>query len=351
MGSSPLSGDFQSWQRQQPTEWGPLLEEDGGWANDDEAQKFRFTTGVYSNVWETRAASLNIEVMVDSSAPYTPPLPVNPENPRAWITVCAQGRTLGNVEFELKADTCPLAAENFYKLCEAGVYRGTLLHRIIPGCMAQGGDYNIRCDTTVPEEDLFDLDLVEYRRGGRSIYEEVTFGDEDSTLKHVAEGVLSMASEARGVNASQFFVTYGSQEHLDKRFQVFGQVLSGMEVLRAVSVLGTRNGTVVQKVVVEDCGAGALTQPGPAPTSASPPQASSAQLPARSDVATSAVSGRHGAKRYPRTCEPAAIPRGVGGRFLAAPLRMPWAVWRPQSGHPRLAGRARGAMAAAASAR
>jgi cyclophilin family peptidyl-prolyl cis-trans isomerase len=41
-----------------------------------------------------------------------------------------------------------------------------------------------------------------------------------------------MASESPGVNASQFFVTLGDepQQHLDRRFQVFGQVLSGMEV-------------------------------------------------------------------------------------------------------------------------
>ena len=41
-----------------------------------------------------------------------------------------------------------------------------------------------------------------------------------------------MASESPGINASQFFVTLGDgpQPHLDKRYQAFGQVLSGMEV-------------------------------------------------------------------------------------------------------------------------
>ena len=132
------------------------------------------------NRWENRAASLNSEVVVDASAPYVPPLPVNPENPQAWFSVSAQGRSLGVVKLELmvrnrgaalspclsqlaqrksptavhainpsliappppppkhvQADRCPLAAENFFRLCETGVYRGSFMHRIVPGCAIQ----------------------------------------------------------------------------------------------------------------------------------------------------------------------------------------------------------------------
>jgi hypothetical protein len=50
MAGSPLTGDFRAWERQQPTEWGPLPAEAGGFLNaDDPATKARFTTGVYSN--------------------------------------------------------------------------------------------------------------------------------------------------------------------------------------------------------------------------------------------------------------------------------------------------------------
>eukprot|EP00951_Prasinocladus_malaysianus_P007425 scaffold53359_cov26-Prasinocladus_malaysianus.AAC.1 len=213
--SSPLVGNYQSWERQQPTEWGPLREEDGGCFNRDDAAKTRFTTGVYSNTWETRARSLNIEVVVEKPfTPYVPPLSVNPSNPTAWISIMAQGRSLGSVTFELK-----------------------------------GGDYNIRAeDGSFPKDQLFDLSLVEYRRGGRSIYEEVTFGDENLDLKHEGQasspspkaystltpayfGILSVASENPGVNGSQFFVTLPNEplSYLDGRYQVFGQVLEGME--------------------------------------------------------------------------------------------------------------------------
>eukprot|EP00873_Tetraselmis_striata_P044959 jgi/Tetstr1/465223/TSEL_009929.t1 len=260
MAGSPLTGDFRAWERLQPTEWGPLPADAGGFLNaDDPATKARFTTGVYSNTWENRAQSLNIEVVVDEAvaASYAPPLPVNPDNPTAWISLGAQGRSLGIVKFELKADLCPLAAENFMKLCESGVYRGSLMHRIIPGFCVQGGDYTIRSDE-IPEDELFDLSLVEYRKGGRSIFSEVLFQDENSSLKHAGQGVLSMASEQRGQNGSQFFVMMGerAEPHLDRRYQAFGQVLSGMEVLQAVCCLGTTTGKVMQRVVMEDCGVG-----------------------------------------------------------------------------------------------
>jgi len=297
--------------------------EDGGFADLDDSRKFRFTTGVYSNVWETRASSLKIEVLVDDSVKYTPVFPVNQDNPRAWITVSAQGRTLGVIEFELKADWCPLAAENFYKLCEAGVFKGSYLHRIIPNCMIQGGDYNIRSTDTVPEEELFDLSLVEYRRGGRSIFEEVTFPDEDLSIKHAGMGVLSMASERPGVNASQFFVTLadGPLRHLDGRYQVFGQVVSGMQVLKAVEPLGTEQGTVLQRVVLEDCGVGSAPGAAAADPAERAQRGPSPQPAEATRRRSSAREGRGVSRRAAPPLRPIVpLPRGRLGPGQGAPL-------------------------------
>ena len=58
--------------------------------------------------WENRAASLNSEVIVDTSNAYQPPLPVNPDNPQAWFSISAQGRSLGVVQLELKVTDCAL---------------------------------------------------------------------------------------------------------------------------------------------------------------------------------------------------------------------------------------------------
>jgi hypothetical protein len=90
--------------------------------------------------WENRAQSLNVEVVVDSAAAggYRPPLPVNPDNPTAWISVNAQGRNLGVVTFELKVcraqppDPCALSGciVPLLSVLWAGVVSGCASRRV-----------------------------------------------------------------------------------------------------------------------------------------------------------------------------------------------------------------------------
>lgn len=49
--------------------------------------------------------------------------------------------TEGIIELTLKPDVAPLASENMIKLAESGKYDNAPFHRIIPGFMIQGGDY------------------------------------------------------------------------------------------------------------------------------------------------------------------------------------------------------------------
>lgn len=155
------------------------------------------------------------------------------DNTRVFFDFSIKGAPPQRVIFELFKDVVPITAENFRALCtgEKGFssrqpdkllsYKGSVVHRIVPGFMIQGGDF-----------------ITHNGKSGESIYGG-EFDDENLELKCDAEGLLVMANKGPNTNLSQWFITLAPAEHLNGKHVVFGRVQSGFNVVQEIAQLET----------------------------------------------------------------------------------------------------------------
>ncbi|KAI1287598.1 RING-type E3 ubiquitin-protein ligase PPIL2 [Halotydeus destructor] len=124
--------------------------------------------------------------------------------------------SLGTLNFELYCDQAPKACDNFIRHCRNGYYDNTVFHRLIKNFMVQGGD------------------PAGTGKGGESVFG-APFEDEfRQHLSHTGRGILSMANSGPNTNKSQFFITFRSCKHLDKKHTVFGRLVGGLDTLEKI---------------------------------------------------------------------------------------------------------------------
>jgi peptidyl-prolyl isomerase H (cyclophilin H) len=149
------------------------------------------------------------------------------KNPVVFFDVALGGHGLGRIKMELFADAVPKTAENFRQFCVGWRkspgslpvgYKGSVFHRVIRDFMVQGGDF-VRGNGT---------GKAHIYGGGEC------FADESFALKHSAAGLLSMANSGPNTNGCQFFITCAPCEWLDGKHVVFGRVVAGMNIVRAI---------------------------------------------------------------------------------------------------------------------
>jgi len=136
--------------------------------------------------------------------------------------------SLGDIKLIL-FDATPQHKANFLKLAESGFYNGTTFHRIIQNFMVQGGDPNSK--DTDPAND------------GMGQPNEPTIPAEiRPEFKHKFGAVAAarqgdFVNPQRASSPSQFYLVQNHQgvPHLDGQYTVFGQVVSGLDVIDKIA--------------------------------------------------------------------------------------------------------------------
>ncbi len=125
--------------------------------------------------------------------------------------------SLGPITIEFFPDRAPGHVRNFLRLAQAGVYDGTVFHRVVRGFVVQGGALNTRGPLTEIQQ--------QYVR---------SLPPEFNPTKH-EKGIVSMARGDDPASAStSFFIVTGNASSLDDKYTVFGRVVDGLAVVEAM---------------------------------------------------------------------------------------------------------------------
>jgi peptidylprolyl isomerase len=153
-----------------------------------------------------------------------PPLTIDPARDYTATITMANG---GQIVLRLRPDLAPQTVNSFVFLAREGFYDGLTFHRVEPGFVIQGGDPDGN-GTGGP---------------GYSIPAEFT----DQVL-YDKPGILAMARASDpDSGGSQFFITLGPAPNLNNQYTIFGEVVSGQEVVDAVQI-----GDVMQSVTISE---------------------------------------------------------------------------------------------------
>jgi cyclophilin family peptidyl-prolyl cis-trans isomerase len=133
----------------------------------------------------------------------------------------------GDIKVELYEDKAPITVKNFLDYVREGFYDGTTFHRVIPNFMIQGGGFD---------------ESMQQKSTKAPIKNEAGNG-----LKNEA-GTIAMARTSVVDSAtSQFFINAKDNDFLNHRddspggygYTVFGKVVDGMDVVRAIEKVET----------------------------------------------------------------------------------------------------------------
>jgi len=148
--------------------------------------------------------------------------------------------SMGTIELDLDRARAPGTVKNFLRYVDEGFYKGTIFHRVIPDFMIQGGGFT---------------SAMSQKQTHAPIRNEA-----DNGLKNII-GTIAMARTGDPHSATaQFFINTKNNYFLDFNsktprgwgYAVFGEVTTGMRVIRKIEAVRTTTKRGLQNVPVED---------------------------------------------------------------------------------------------------
>jgi peptidyl-prolyl cis-trans isomerase B (cyclophilin B) len=118
----------------------------------------------------------------------------------------------GDMAIELLPLEAPLTVAAFLTLVDRHYFDRSRWHRVVPNFVVQDGD---------PRGDGW---------GGPGF----VLRDEVNPTRY-GTGTVGLALSGPDTGGSQFFITHSPQPHLDGTYTVFGRVVTGLTVLRAIA--------------------------------------------------------------------------------------------------------------------
>lgn len=140
----------------------------------------------------------------------------------------------GDIVLKMFPKIAPLAVENFVTHAKDGYFNGLIFHRVIKGFMIQGGD------------------PTGTGRGGESIWKKEFVNEYAPNVVFDRPFLLAMANHGPNTNGSQFFITTKATPFLNGGYTIFGEVVSGQDVVRKIENTKTARGdrpVVEQKMI------------------------------------------------------------------------------------------------------
>lgn len=123
----------------------------------------------------------------------------------------------GGIELRLYPEVAPKAVENFIRLAENGYYNGITFHRLVKDFVIQAGDPTGKGD------------------GGQSIWGKPFEIEVSNSVLFDRKGLLAMANAGPKDNGSQFFITLRKASWLNGKYTIFGEVISGFDVVEKIN--------------------------------------------------------------------------------------------------------------------